>query len=192
MNELTFVTGNQKKLAEAREILPDFTINNIRLDLPEIQSVRVVDVITAKLADAVKQVSNAKNIVCEDTGLFIAKWNNLPGALIKHHLEHLGTKKLCELTAGSDADAVTVVGYQYDATSAPQYFTGKVRGKISWLHPTSLTDTFGWDPIFIPKVDPENTFSFAEMSSEQKSAISMRAQAFRKLGDFLRKSRVDC
>ena len=43
---------------------------------------------------------------------------------------------------------------------------------------------FGYDPIFIPD-DSQNGLTFAEMTSEEKSAYSHRCRALRALFDYL-------
>ena len=55
--KLLFLTGNQGKLNEAREIMGDeFKIDNKKIDLPEIQSTSVEEVISEKLKSAYKIV----------------------------------------------------------------------------------------------------------------------------------------
>jgi len=96
---IVFVTGNKNKLKEVREILgEDFAVVNVHVDLPEIQSIDVKEVIGEKIKEADK-VFRAQNImdkikeeftslditinsfndfivVCEDSGLHIDSMNN--------------------------------------------------------------------------------------------------------------------
>jgi len=60
------------------------------------------------------------------------------------------------------------------------FFEGKVEGSIR--HELSGAAGFGYDPIFQPE---GYTKTFAEMSLEEKNAISHRAKAMEKLLDFL-------
>jgi XTP/dITP diphosphohydrolase len=50
---------------------------------------------------------------------------------------------------------------------------GRVKGSIA-LHPRG-ENGFGWDVLFIPEGE---TRTFAEMSEEEKNALSHRAKAF--------------
>lgn len=61
-------------------------------------------------------------------------------------------------------------------------FVGKVHGKIA-VEPRGVAHPrLPYDMVFIPE---EETRTFAEMSGEEKNAISHRARAFRRLRDFL-------
>ena len=169
--KLLFLTGNKNKLSEAKDIMGDkFQIENKKVDLPEIQSTSVEEVITEKLKEAYKIVK--KPVFCEDTGFHIKNMNNFPGALIKFYSEHLGNKGITKFNGGSKAYAETVIGY-HDGKKI-HFFKGKIDGTIP---KKPKGKGFGWDPIFIPKGYNK---SFAEISQEEKNKISMRAKAFKK------------
>ena len=96
---IVFVTGNKNKLKEVREILGEnFEVVNVSVDLPEIQSIDVKEVIAEKIKEADK-VFRSQNImdkikeefktlditidsfndfivVCEDSGFHIDSMNN--------------------------------------------------------------------------------------------------------------------
>ena len=57
-----------------------------------------------------------------------------------------------------------------------EVFAGKMPGEVVW--PMRGTNGHGYDPIFVPA---GFDITFAEMTSEQKNAISHRADAFDKL-----------
>ena len=59
-------------------------------------------------------------------------------------------------------------------------FEGIVEGAI--IDHMSGTEGFGYDPMFVPEGD---TRTFAEMSAEEKNAISHRGRAVAKLVEFL-------
>jgi XTP/dITP diphosphohydrolase len=173
-----FLTGNKNKLKEARLILGDkIKLKNKKIDLDEIQSTSVEEVIKHKVALAYNLIK--KPCIAEDTGVYIKNMNGFPGALIKFYLDKLGNKGISKFNGGSDAYAETIIGY-HDGKKI-HIFKGKVNGKIS---KTPKGNGFGWDPIFIPK---NNTKSFSQMTEEDKNKISMRGKAFRKFRSFINK-----
>ena len=114
-NNIVFITGNEGKRREVSEILgANFNVINIKLDLPEIQSISVQDVIKEKIKYALKMAKTKKifteikekfssigviidtikdvNIICEDSGFYIKQMNNFPGALIKWYYDAIGNE----------------------------------------------------------------------------------------------------
>jgi XTP/dITP diphosphohydrolase len=57
-------------------------------------------------------------------------------------------------------------------------FTGRLEGTL--IYPPRGENGFGYDPVFIPLIE-ENNRTLAEIPSEEKNAISHRADAFKKL-----------
>lgn len=84
---LYFVTGNAKKFAEAKMVLPD--LEQLAIDLPEIQSLDPQEILRYKLHVAREQFPD-REIIVEDTSLVFDAWNGLPGPLIKWYLESVG------------------------------------------------------------------------------------------------------
>jgi XTP/dITP diphosphohydrolase len=168
---MIFLTGNKNKVEEAQLILGDsIKITNKKIDLPEIQSTSVEEVIKEKLNAAYKIVK--KPVFCEDTGIYIKNMNNFPGALIKFYLDHIGTKGIAKFNGGSSAYAETVIGF-HDGKNV-HFFKGRINGSIA---KKPKGKGFGWDPIFIPK---NYNKTFGELTQEEKNKISMRAKAFKK------------
>lgn len=170
MKNIIFVTGNEHKLKEARSILKNFTINKKKVDLPEIQSTSVEEVIKNKL-DVGKKIMKSSKFFVEDTGLYIEKLNGFPGALIKFYYEHLKNDGISKQTGGSNCYAETIIGY-YDGKNK-YFFKGKINGKIA-KNPKG-NNGFGWDKIFIPKGYSK---TFAELTDTEKNKLSMRKKAF--------------
>ena len=88
MKILTFVTQSFDKLTEAERILGE-KLDHSPLDLPEIQAVEVEEVVIHK-ANYAYQALGGKPVLIEDTGLYIAAWNRLPGALVKWFIQRVG------------------------------------------------------------------------------------------------------
>ena len=174
---LYFITGNKNKFKEARSILSG--VEQLDIDLPEIQEIDATEIVEAKLLEALKHKEG--EFIIEDTSLYFDCLNGLPGPLIKWFLQTVGNKGLFDLVdkLGNDqAGAKTIIGYA-ENKSRVHFFTGSIKGRI--VSPRGDSN-FGWDPIFQPEGYSK---TFAEMSSEEKNAISMRRVALNKLKEFI-------
>ncbi len=173
---LTFVTGNSGKFGEVQALIPN--IVQVDVDLPEVQSVDAREVITAKLIAGASQ--DLRNFIVEDTGLYFDCLNGLPGPLIKWFQARLGNDGIADLVSHYEsqvAHAITWIGY-LSPTGEMHFFEGNIEGTI--VMPRG--EGFGWDPIFQPKGCNR---TFGEMTREEKSEISMRKIAVRKLLEHL-------
>jgi len=174
--KIYFVTSNRHKVEEAKKIL-DIEIEQVKLDIKEIQSLDVKEVVKDKAKEAYAKLK--KPVIVEDTGLYIKGWNGFPGALISWVVKSMGIKKLCKTIGRKrSATAKACVAY-YDGKNL-KIFCGQIKGRIS-KKPRGKK-RFDWDRIFIPEGD---TRTFAEMSLEEKNRISHRVKAFRKFKRFL-------
>ena len=104
-----------------------------------------------------------------------------PGALVKWVLGSIGNDGICRLIRdGDDRSAYAETGLCLCDGREYREFFGRVDGKIA-ERPRGATD-FGWDPVFEPE---GRGVTFAEMTPDEKNAISMRARAFAKLREYL-------
>ena len=178
MKEIYFVTSNENKLREAREIL-GINVNSVSVDVPEILYLYVKDIVISKAKSAYEHVR--KPVLVEDTGLYLRGLNDFPGALVKWMLKTVGNDGICKLLKDEknrSAYAETCVCL-YDGTNS-YVFSGRIDGSI----PNSPRGEqgFGWDPIFQPE---GYSITFAEMPMEDKNKMSMRKEAFIKLKEHL-------
>jgi len=204
MKYIVFITGNEGKRKEVQEILGNTCeVINIKLDLPEIQSIDVKEVIDEKIKSAyklaeenfsqIKEKFLAKNIhitslkdviiICEDTGLHIKNMHDFPGALIKFYFESVGLNGIVDRDANSLAKTVCVIGIIKNGKIIKSII-GKRSGKIA--KKLNGTKGFGWDQAFIPdlkntKHSKHNGKSYAELDDNIKNDISHRSDAFNKL-----------
>lgn len=165
-----FATTNEHKLREVSAIL-GIAMEQVALELSEPQGVDVERVVREKAEDAFRKTGAA--VLVEDTGLEFAAWNGLPGALVKWFVESVGNEGILRMMQGEQnraAIAKTAIGF-YDGTET-RVFVGVLSGAIA--ERVRGANGFGWDPIFIP--DGHHA-TFAEMSAEEKNALSMRRQA---------------
>jgi XTP/dITP diphosphohydrolase len=127
-----------------------------------------------------------KDCFADDTGLEVEALNNAPGV---YSARYAGTDKdaganmrklLDELSDESNRKARfrTVIALIKEGTE--YLFEGEVRGTIS-CEPKGING-FGYDPIFVPENYDK---SFAELDLSVKNTISHRANAVKKLVDFL-------
>lgn len=188
---IIFVTGNEKKCEEVKKIM-NIDVKAKMIDLPEIQSVDVVEVVHKKLEAAKEFVSKGQKLCVEDTSLIIKSMDGMPlnidfpGALIKFYTKALSDEMICKFHQNSKAVAITCVGY-LDSNGVALTFVGSINGTIS--DKPRGDNGFGWDKIFIPAYldGKQNKLTFAEMTSDQKNSISMRKMAFSKLADHINK-----
>lgn len=68
LQTLTFVTQNKNKLADAQQLLPDFTIEHIDFEVPEIQSLDPREIVSHKLVYAYEKIQ--KPCFVMDASLF--------------------------------------------------------------------------------------------------------------------------
>lgn len=131
--------------------------------------------------------------VADDTGLEVRALNGAPGVYSARYSGLDATyasnidKLLGELVSHEDRSARfrTVIAF-IDGSGDESLFDGEVKGEI--LESRQGEKGFGYDPVFRPLEDPAKR-SFAEMSPEEKNAISHRGRALRKLTDHLKKER---
>jgi len=172
-----FVTSNDNKLKEYQDIL-GISLQRIKLDLPEIQSVNIEAVGREKVLSAYKKLEHP--VFVEDTGLFFEELGGLPGALVRSFLDSLPLNKICSLIGSNRrASAKVCLAYCFDGKE-PLFFIGETLGRISEV--PRGNNGFGWDSIFIPEGE---TRTFAEMTSEEKNSKYMRATAANKFKDYL-------
>lgn len=166
---ITFITGNMKKLAELTAILPStLDINHQQLDLDEIQSLDLKEIISHKLRQAYSEVQGP--VMVEDVSAELASLNGLPGPFIKFFHQQLGEEALYKI--GADHDKVTVkctMGY-YDGTHE-LIVEGVTHGTI--VAPRGEAQ-FGFDPIIQPEGYDQ---TLAELGQDVKNQISHRRKA---------------
>lgn len=172
---LYMITGNQGKYEEAKALLPD--LERIELDLPEIQSLDSREIIREKLLAA--RSMHTEPLIVEDTAFHMDCLNGFPGPLIKWFLKSVGAEGIyCIAHQHGNYGVEVVCTIGYSNGDDIKYFEGRLRGSIV---PPAQGRGFGWDPVF----SPDGSRSFAEMSIEQKNAVSHRGKALRTLKDFL-------
>ena len=178
MHEIHFATGNADKFRLVSSLL-SIPVRQVMLDLPERQALDAREVIEAKARDAYRQVG--KPVLVQDTALHVEAWGGLPGALVAWFLQTVGNEGICRMMRDWEnraAVALFAVGF-YDGT-AFRCFTSEIAGRI--VDRPRGKGGFGWDALFAPNGYNK---TFAEMTDEERAAVSMRRRAFEKFRDYL-------
>ena len=191
MKELVFATNNAHKLRELREIAGDkFTILSLKDincndDIPE-----TADTIKGNALIKANYIKDKYGYDCfaDDTGLEIEALGGEPGVYSARYAgeecdSEKNMAKVLEKLQGETNRAsrfVTFIALRQGEETLT--FEGEVQGEI--LTERHGNGGFGYDPIFKPL---EADCSFAEMSADEKNAISHRGRAVAKLFEYLMK-----
>jgi len=210
--KIVFATGNKGKLREAREILGEgyelvsSAEAGVTEDIPETGST-----FQENSLQKAEYIWKKCGVDCfsDDSGLEVDALGGAPGIYSARYgsmdalegsdshdfernidkvLHELNTLDFQAMMAGAPAPARTarfrcVVTLMLDGE--PHFFDGTIEGKIAYSR--SGNGGFGYDPIFIPDAYPDR--SLAEVSEEDKNAISHRGQALRKMAAWLSENR---
>lgn len=187
--KIVFATNNAHKLQEMRQIAGEaFEILSLadidcRQELPE-----TADTLEGNASMKAQYVFDHFGLDCfaDDTGLEVDALNGAPGVhsaryATDGHDDLANTALLLRNLTGVTNRAArfrTAIALIEDGQL--RLFEGKVEGAIATAR--AGAGGFGYDPVFIPN---GHNCSFAEMTPEQKNAISHRARAAKALFDYL-------
>ena len=118
-----FVTSNQKKFEEVKEVLP--FIERVDLDLEEIQTNDIREISKYKAIKAFEKIR--KPVIVDDTGVLFYEYDNFPGAFAKFIAKSLGVKgfkRLLQSAKNKKGCFITVLTF-YDGKNLIQ-----VEGKL--------------------------------------------------------------
>ncbi len=189
--EIVFATNNKNKLRELQEMLAGGCIKV--LGLADIgcheDIVEDADTIEGNAVIKARYVKDHYGYDCfaDDTGLMIDALGGAPGVYSARYAgedcnsEHNIDKVLRLMDGKTDRRARFVTVIALCTGSDIVTFEGEVAGRI--LTERRGTDGFGYDSIFEP--EGGGGLTFAEMTHEQKNAISHRGRAVKKLVDYL-------
>lgn len=188
--QLVFASNNKNKIQEIQQLLPSsiqiLSLKDIGCteEIPE-----TAETIEGNAILKANYVTDKYGYDCfaDDTGLEIEALNGAPGVYSARYAgghknaDDNMNKVLFEMDsiAFRKAHFKTVIALNINKE---QYlFTGVVNGEI--INTKKGTQGFGYDPIFQPN---NYNCTFAEISMEEKSEISHRGIATRKLIEFLK------
>lgn len=176
--KLVLCTSNASKVAEFSRII-DRPLTMRRLDLDEIQALDPADVSRRKARQAYERIGTP--VIVDDTGLHLTALDGFPGALVAWALKSGGPAVLHRmLPPGGSAEAVAITSIGYADGGCVTVFIGRVEGRV--IAVPRGNNGFGFDPVFVPNGMDR---SFAELSDDEKDAISPRKLACLQLRSFL-------
>ncbi len=189
MLSLVFATNNSHKLQEVRQILADVakvvSLAEIGCheDVPETGLT-----LEANALQKAQFVATKYGVHCfaDDTGLEVEALDMRPGVFSARYAgddkksEKNIEKLLQELQPYENKKARFRTVIALVSNRGNYLFEGVINGHI--IAEKRGSSGFGYDPVFIPE---HHTQSFAEMSENEKNAISHRAMAVKKLLQFL-------
>ena len=189
MMKIVFATNNAHKLDEVRQVVGDkFALVSLREcgiveDIPENEPTLEGNALAK--ARYIYERTGA-DCFADDTGLEVDALGGEPGVRSARyatdgHDDEANKRLLLERLQGVEnraaqfrtAVALIMGGKEY-------LFEGIVRGQIAAEQHGE--GGFGYDPLFVPEGYDR---TFAQMSAEEKNAISHRGRAVRKLAEFL-------
>lgn len=189
VRKLLFATNNAHKLSEVQAVLgPTFELTTprdcgITEEIPE-----TCDTLEGNASQKAHYLYDRTGLDCfaDDTGLEVMALDGAPGvhsaryATDGHDFTANNRLLLKNLEGVTDRRARfrTVIALLLDGQE--YRFEGIVEGRI--IDHEIGHEGFGYDPLFVP-----NGFdkTFAEMTADEKNAVSHRGRAVRKLVDFL-------
>ena len=195
MKTLIMATNNAHKLSEVRQILgeryevKDLSDIGCHEDIPE-----DADALEGNALQKARYVHEHYGVDCfaDDTGLEVEALNGAPGVYTarygsmngygESHSADANNACLLDKLQGQEnrkARFRTVIALIQDGEE--HLFEGIVNGDI--LLEKCGTEGFGYDPVFAPE---GRGIAFAEMTPEEKNAISHRGRATEKLVAFLK------
>ena len=179
--EITYVTGNWAKIESAKQALNPigYTIDNIKMETPEIQADDVTDVAKFSAKWACEKLG--RPVLKNDSGLFVKSLKGFPG-VYTHYADdtigEVGLLKLMEDIEDREAYFKECIAY-CEPDSEPIVFEGITKGKIA----KEKQGEYGWswDFIFIPDGETKTLGCFPD--SERWNFWSL--DSYKKLVDYL-------
>jgi XTP/dITP diphosphohydrolase len=188
---LVLATRNDHKLRELQGILPDLELLPLpaEVELPP----ETGDTFAANAIIKAEAAARATGLpaVADDSGIEAAALGGAPGVRSARYAGEHATdqenldKLLLEVRPDGDTRLayVCVLAYVADpAGGEPALFEGRCTGAIT--HEPRGDGGFGYDPAFVPD-DRDDGLTMAELSPEDKHAISHRGRAARAFAAWL-------
>jgi len=182
-------TRNAHKVEEVRRILASYDVELVSLaDFPDVREVAETGATFADnallKAEAVARATGLAALA-DDSGLAVAALNGMPGVLSarwagRHGDDVANLRLVLDQIADVPDERRGAAFVCAAAAVTPEGERLVVEGRIEGVlvREPRGSNGFGYDPIFVPVGEERTT---AEMSAQEKDAISHRGKAFRTL-----------
>ncbi|MBR9937892.1 XTP/dITP diphosphatase [Oscillospiraceae bacterium Marseille-Q3528] len=195
IDKIIFATGNEGKMKEVRMILKDLGLPVLSMKEAGVQADIVEDGTTfeenAKIKAVAVQKLTGALVLADDSGLEIDYLNKEPGIYSARYMGEdtpysVKNANLISRLAGVPDEQRTARFVCAIAAAFPDGEVLTTRGTIEGIigYEERGENGFGYDPIFYL---PEYKKSTAELSPEEKNALSHRGRALRQMEEELRK-----
>ena len=188
--KLVFATNNKNKILEVQQMIPS------NIEIISLESIGCFEEIP-ETADTIEENAIMKanyvtqkygyNCFADDTGLEVEALKGAPGVFsaryagAQRNSDDNMNKVLKALADETNRNAQFKTVIALNLNGKQHLFTGIAKGEIT-LEKTG-NQGFGYDPIFKPE---GFDITFAQLSLEEKGAISHRAKAMKQLIEFLK------
>ncbi len=196
MKKIVFATGNQGKLREVEKIMADMDMTVISMKDEGINVEIVEDGTTFEENSKIKATTIAKYtdaiVMADDSGLEVDYLNKEPGIYSARYMGEdtsytIKNQNILDRFAGVPKNKRTARTVSAIAAALPDgrnlTRSQTMEGIIGFE--ASGENGFGYDPIFIPN---GYDCSSAELTPDQKNAISHRGKALREMHDMLKEA----
>ncbi len=191
VRDLLLATRNAHKLREfARLLAPaGITVSPLpeQIELPPEDGSSFAENALPKARTAA--VETGRVAIADDSGIEAEALGGAPGVRSARYAGPSPTdqanldKLMREAPAGSGLRYVCVIAYVDPRSGVQRLFHGECRGRVAATVKGSRG--FGYDPAFVPEGEPGER-TMAELSDQEKDAISHRGRAVRALAEWLR------
>jgi XTP/dITP diphosphohydrolase len=193
VTRVVLATRNAHKVAELRRILAPFDVELVGLDAfpdaPEVAETGATFAENALLKATAVAAATGVVAVADDSGISVDALNGMPGVLSVYWAgrardDAANLRLVLEQTEDVPDDRRGAAFVCAAAAATPDGRTVVVEGRMEGTLARAPRGPggFGYDPVFVPEGESRTT---AEMSAEEKDAISHRGKAFRALAPLL-------
>lgn len=177
METITFITGNQNKADYLARYL-SHPVEHVNLDLDEIQSLDLREIVEHKVRQAYEKVK--KPVIVEDVSLEFIALGGLPGPFIKFFVEKVPFETICSMIDGKTREATARCVFGYFDGKDLEVFEGSLAGEVAAT--PSGENGYGWDKIFIPQ---GYSVTRASLVAEDDRKTYLQLKPFAQLKEFL-------
>ncbi len=192
MKDIMIATSNSGKVKEYKELLEP--LGYMVHSLSEIEHIDIEENGTTFAQNALIKAKSVKDkcdmiVISDDSGLEIDALNKEPGIhsaryLQGHDYKYKNQVILERIKNVEDRTARFICAIAL-VDDKEHVFEGVMEGSIAYQ--PKGENGFGYDPIFVV---PQYNKTSAEITSEQKNAVSHRGQATRKLVEYLKEKNI--